>query len=70
MDQMVPRTFRQSDLTRALKAVRAAGLDIARVEIDVDGKLIIVAKNGDDAPPQVNDLDSWLAKHAHQTERN
>jgi hypothetical protein len=29
-----PATFRQQDVTKALKAAVAAGVDIARIEID------------------------------------
>jgi hypothetical protein len=36
-------TFRQNDLTRAVKAVRAAGVPVAKVEVDRDGKIIVVA---------------------------
>jgi hypothetical protein len=36
-------TFRQQDVTRAVKAVVAAGVDIARVEIDKAGKITIIA---------------------------
>ena len=36
-------SFKQSDLTRAIKAVRAAGFDVSRIEIEPDtGKIIIV----------------------------
>jgi hypothetical protein len=38
-----PSKFRQTDLTRALKGARAAGVEIARVEIDNDGRIIVVA---------------------------
>jgi hypothetical protein len=38
-----PSTFRQQDVTRAVKAVVAAGVGIARVEIDKAGKITIIA---------------------------
>jgi hypothetical protein len=38
-----PSTFRQQDVTRAVKAVVAAGVGIARVEIDKTGKITIIA---------------------------
>jgi len=58
--------FRQQDVTRAVKAVAAAGVGIARIEIDKTGKIIIIA-----APPaepgQQDDLDlelqDWEARH-------
>jgi hypothetical protein len=33
-------------VTRAVKAVTAAGVDIARIEIDKAGKIVIVTTNG------------------------
>ncbi len=38
-----PSTFRQRDVTRAVRAVTAAGVGIARVEIDKTGKITIIA---------------------------
>jgi hypothetical protein len=37
-----PSAFKKSDVTRATKAILAAGLDIARVEIAKDGAIIVV----------------------------
>jgi hypothetical protein len=37
-----PSTFRQHDVTRAIRAAAAAGVKVARVEIDRDGKIVIV----------------------------
>jgi hypothetical protein len=56
--------FRQSDVTRAIKATKAAGEDVTRVEIGPDGRIVvIVGKPG--APPiaAATDpaLEKWLA---------
>jgi hypothetical protein len=37
------QTFRQSDVTKALKAAVKAGIAVERLEIDKDGKTVIVA---------------------------
>jgi hypothetical protein len=37
-----PANFRQADVVRALRAAKAAGVDIARIEIDPNGKIVIV----------------------------
>jgi hypothetical protein len=36
-----PSAFRQRDVTRAVKAVQAAGVEVSKVEIAVDGRIII-----------------------------
>ena len=37
-----PAIFRQGDVTRAVRAVVAAGQAVARVEIAKDGRIVIV----------------------------
>jgi hypothetical protein len=54
-----PANFRQADVTRALRAAKAAGVDIARIEIAKDGRIVIIAA-GDRLVPQ-DDLDRELA---------
>jgi hypothetical protein len=61
-----PSAFRQRDVTRAVKAVTAAGVGIARVEIDKAGKITIITATA----PVVgsnDDLDlelqQWEARH-------
>ena len=45
-------TFRQRDVTKAVKAVAAAGVDIARVEIDSTGKIAIITAGASAAQPE------------------
>jgi hypothetical protein len=48
-----PQTFRQSDVTKALKAAVAAKVDLARVEIGPDGKIVMIMKRpGSDKPEE------------------
>lgn len=35
-------TFKQQDVTRALRATVAAGIEVQRIEIDKDGKIVLV----------------------------
>jgi hypothetical protein len=42
-----PCTFRQADVTKAVKAVVAAGVEVARVEVDRAGKIVVIAGKRD-----------------------
>jgi hypothetical protein len=53
-----PSNFRQTDVTRAVKAVAAAGVDITRVEIE-GGKITVIVGKGAAAQP-ADDLDAEL----------
>jgi hypothetical protein len=53
LDLYVSRTcssFRQRDVTRALRGANAAGRDVLRVEIDRDGKIVLVLIQQPDSP--------------------
>ncbi|MGY2986491.1 hypothetical protein ACVI1K_003838 [Bradyrhizobium sp. USDA 4508] len=53
-----PQTFRQADVTKALKGAVAAGIDVRRVEIDRDGKIVVVA-GGPDQQVKEPSSDEW-----------
>ena len=54
-------TFKQRDLTAALKAARAAGVEVRRVEISRDGKMVVVmakpAETGEATGQETNEWD-------------
>jgi hypothetical protein len=54
------QTFRRSELTRAIKAALAAGVQVDRAEIDsVTGKIVIVlANSGASVAQTVNEWDA------------
>jgi hypothetical protein len=53
-----PSTFRQQDVTRAVKAVAAAGVHIARIEIDKTGKIVIIT-GGPTEPGDLAEANEW-----------
>ena len=58
------QTFKQRDVTKALKAAVKAGMAIERFEIDKNGKIIIVTAKAGDAVdgnyPEKNEWDGVL----------
>jgi hypothetical protein len=56
--------FRQRDVTKAIKATVKAGIVVERVDIDKDGKIIIVTAKAEDAVngdnPEKNEWDGVL----------
>lgn len=59
-----PPAFKQHDVTRALRAAKAAGLEIGAVEIDpATGKIVI--RPGAPAPAAGNELDQWMREQGY-----
>jgi hypothetical protein len=60
-----PTTFRQADITRALRAARAAGLEVSGYEIDpVTGKITITTASAGDEKKPADEFEKWKASHA------
>jgi hypothetical protein len=58
------RRPRKPTLASIAKQTTKAGIEVARYEVEPDGKIIVVT--GKPQPEQTNDLDKWMAKrHAH-----
>jgi hypothetical protein len=57
-----PQSFKQGDVTRALKGAVAAGIDVKHVEIGRDGKIILIAGPQDDAPEAETETSENLRK--------
>ena len=54
-----PSNFRQRDVARAIKAAKASGLDIQRIEVDPKtARIVLVVKNDDASETKINPFDS------------
>ncbi|PVE24019.1 hypothetical protein DC522_13020 [Microvirga sp. KLBC 81] len=60
---------KQADIVRAVKGATAAGLHVSRVEIDAEGKIVLVSGSPDqkDPDPAQSAYDAWRAKRDART---
>ena len=61
-----PLQFKQSDVVRAIKAAKAAGLEIHRTEIGQDGRIVLVHRSDAVAEPDAYEV--WKASRASRGE--
>ena len=54
-----PPTFRQRDLTAAVKGAIAAGCAVARVEVDKDGKIVVIVLGKEQSPEKPDGANEW-----------
>jgi hypothetical protein len=63
----VAASFRQVDLTRALKGVAKAGMKPARAEINSAGKIVIVLEPSVESA-DVSPLDDWRTRRGARSD--
>jgi hypothetical protein len=64
-----PRAPSKAAVTRALKAAAEAGLRVTGFKVDVHSGKIEVETDNPEAQAS-SALDSWMAKHARETQRD
>jgi hypothetical protein len=52
-------TFKQRDLAAALKAARAAGAEVARVEVGKDGRIILILISKEQSAGEAETKNEW-----------
>jgi hypothetical protein len=60
--------FRKTDITRALRAALAAGIQSPRIEISPNGTISIIPGEHPRDNCAANPLDQWMSSRADQTE--
>jgi hypothetical protein len=64
-----PSKFRQQDVTRAVKGVVKGGVPVSAIRaVRINPQGVIEVETGKPEAQECSELDSWMAKHAHETE--
>jgi hypothetical protein len=56
--------LKEVNVKRVLSGAQKAGVEIARVEVDKDGKITLIPGSPSNAQTTENALDGWMASHA------
>jgi hypothetical protein len=55
-----PQAFKKRDVTRAVQAVKAAGEKVQRVEVDKDGRIVVIVGDEDQTTAATTgDVNEW-----------
>jgi len=55
--------FRQADISRAIKGVKAAGVSVSQIEIGLDGRIVITSGEPQGGPPR-DEYANWKESHS------
>lgn len=61
---MTQRVNVKRRVTAAVEGARTAGLDVTRIEVDKDGRVVTIAGKSTKGAEEANALDAWMAKNA------
>ena len=62
-----PLTFKQRDITRAIRAVTASGAKVGRIKIETDGTInVFVGDQAANLPDDDREFAEWRAGHGYQ----
>jgi hypothetical protein len=56
-------TFKEADLTRALRAAKKAGANVTRAEVARDGKIVLVLDGEASSGNEINEWDEMYGKN-------
>jgi hypothetical protein len=54
-----PQVFRKRDVTRAVRAVKDAGEKVVRVEVDKDGRIIVIVGEAEQTAARNEGANEW-----------
>jgi hypothetical protein len=54
-----PSTFRQRDVAAAIRGAIAAGCAVARVEVDKDGRIVVIMIDKEQSPEKAVGANEW-----------
>jgi hypothetical protein len=54
-----PSSFRQRDVAAAVKGAIAAGCTVARIEVDKEGRIVVIVSGKEQSPERPANANEW-----------